>query len=212
VSAVSSHPAAGLLDRARSEAVARALPGHAATEEDLHDFAELYDAYARFVWRALVRLGVAPRDAEDVTQEVFLVVFRQLHGFRRESTVRTWVYGITLRVARNVRRAGARRPRENDVESDLARADSIPDTEDRAPDAVLRRAQAAELVIRLLDGLDPASREVFVLAELEEMTAAEIGEILELSPNTVSSRLRAARRAFAEGVRRSRARDEWRIK
>ena len=59
-----------------------------------------------------------------------------------------------------------------------------------------RTPRLRTFLVRLLQELDQDSREVFVLAELEEMTAVEIGEVLQLSPNTVSSRLRAARRAF----------------
>ena len=88
----------------------------------------------------------------------------------------------------------------------------MPEPAEHAPDVLLAKAQAAELLIRVLQELDQDSREVFVLAELEEMTAVEIGEILSLSPNTVSSRLRAARRAFDASVRRNMARDQWRIR
>jgi RNA polymerase sigma-70 factor (ECF subfamily) len=172
-------------------------------------FAAIYDGYARFVWRALVRLGVASADVEDVVQEVFLVVHRRLGEFRHESTMRTWVYGIAVHTARNYRRTGVRRHRDG---SDVEAGESLPETADRAPDALLAKAQAAELLIQLLQDLDQDSREVFVLAELEEMTAVEIGEVLALKPNTVSSRLRTARRAFDEAVRRNRARDEWRMR
>jgi RNA polymerase sigma-70 factor (ECF subfamily) len=64
----------------------------------------------------------------------------------------------------------------------------------------------------VLEELGHDSREVFVLAELEGLTAAEIGVALGLSPNTVSSRLRIARKSFDEAVRRHRARDEWRMR
>jgi RNA polymerase sigma-70 factor (ECF subfamily) len=173
-------------------------------------FASLYDEHARFVWRALVRLGVASADVEDVVQEVFLVIHRRLADFRDESALRTWVYGIAVHVARNYRRTGVRR--HEGKSDDAEQAERLPETSDRAPDALLARAQAAELLIQLLQELDQDSREVFVFAELEEMTAVEIGEILSLSPNTVSSRLRIARRVFDQAVRRNRARDEWRLR
>jgi RNA polymerase sigma-70 factor (ECF subfamily) len=186
-------------------------------------FTTIYDAYARFVWRALVRLGVADRDVEDLVQEVFLVVHRRASEFRQESTARTWVYGIAVHLARNYRRTGVRRPSDrprrdasvnagNDAGVANHETDALVEAPERAPDALLAKAEAAQLLVRLLQELDQDSREVFVLAELEEMTAVEIGEVLALSPNTVSSRLRAARRAFDEAVRRNRARDEWRLR
>jgi RNA polymerase sigma-70 factor (ECF subfamily) len=177
-------------------------------------FESLYDDYARFVWRALVRLGVASADVEDVVQEVFLVIHRRLDDFREESSVRTWVYGIAVHVARNYRRTGARRHlgQHASQDADGSEHDQLPETAERAPDALLARAEAAELLVQLLQELDQDSREVFVLAELEEMTAVEIGEVLHLNPNTVSSRLRLARRAFDQAVRRNRARDQWRTR
>lgn len=173
-------------------------------------FAAVYDGYARFVWRALVRLGVSHRDVEDLVQEVFLVVHRRLEDFRQESTLRTWVYGIAVHTARNYRRTADRRPA--DKADEPGQTELVAETIERSPDALLAKAEAAELLIRLLQELDQDSREVFVLAELEEMTAIEIGEVLSLKPNTVSSRLRTARRGFDEAVRRNRARDEWRMR
>jgi RNA polymerase sigma-70 factor (ECF subfamily) len=183
----------------------------ALTSELAMDFADIYDAYARFVWRALVRLGVAERDVADVTQEVFLVVHRRLGEFRHESTVRTWVYGIAVHLARNYRRTTVRRPHDGVGFDGSRQIDAVADASEHAPDTLMAKAEAGQLLIRLLQDLDGASRDVFVLAELEEMTATEIGEVLGLRPNTVASRLRAARRAFDGAVRRHRARDEWRI-
>ncbi len=175
-------------------------------------FQSIYDDHARFVWRALVRLGVANADVADVVQEVFLVVHRRLHEFREESTPRTWVYGIAVRMARNYRRTQVRRPTAVSETDGAEQVTRLPEAPERGPDALLARARAAELVIRLLQELDQDSREVFVLAELEEMTAVEIADVLALNPNTVASRLRSARRLFDQAVRRSRARDQWRLR
>ena len=89
-------------------------------------FAATYDEYARFVWRALVRLGVADRDVEDVVQEVFLVVHRRAAEFRQESTMRTWVYGIAVHVARNYRRTGTRRHTGNAALDASAETEALP--------------------------------------------------------------------------------------
>jgi RNA polymerase sigma-70 factor (ECF subfamily) len=64
----------------------------------------------------------------------------------------------------------------------------------------------------VLAAMDEDKREVFVLAELEQMPASEIAEALGIALNTVSSRLRAARAAFKEAASRMRARDEWRLR
>src|SRR5262245_46030301 len=63
------------------------------------DLAEIFESYAPFVWRVLRRMGVAEADAEDVCQEVFLVVHRRLAEFEARSSLRTWIYSICLRCA-----------------------------------------------------------------------------------------------------------------
>jgi RNA polymerase sigma-70 factor, ECF subfamily len=197
---------------AHAPAVASApVEGRAAGGHVVPPFADVYDLTAELVWRAVGRLGVPESSVEDVVQEVFLVVHRRLDEFEGRSSVRTWVYGIAVHVARAHRRTMSRRPPAaqgaGGVEPETLRDDPT-----REPDALFEKAEATMLLGVLLDQLEPDLREVFVLAELEEMTAAEIGEVLGISPNTVSSRLRLARRDFDRALTRDRARDEWRIR
>jgi RNA polymerase sigma-70 factor (ECF subfamily) len=85
--------------------------------------------------------------------------------------------------------------------------------DDRAsPDETTARAEAARLVQRWLDELDDDKREVFVLAELEQMTAKEIAEAIGSNASTVYSRLRAARLDFEKAAERCRLRDGWRMR
>src|SRR5262249_17392590 len=158
------------------------------------NFVEIYDAWAKFVWRTLLRLGVQQGAVEDVVQEVFLVVHRRLPEFRARSTPRTWVYGIAVRVARNHRRTQHRRRLGPSAMDSSVEPALLPAHSGSAPDAMLEKAEAANLVNRLLNELEDHLREVFVLSELEEMTAHEIAEALDVNANTVYSRLRAARR------------------
>ncbi len=174
-------------------------------------FAAVYDATASFVWRAVGRLGVPAPAVEDVVQEVFLVVHRRLGEFEGRSSIRTWVYGIAVHVARTHRRTMVRRPLSS-PEGAKTEAENVRADRAREPDMLLEKAQATQLLAVLLDQLDSDLREVFVLAELEEMTAMEISQVLGVSPNTVSSRLRLARRDFDHALTRERARDEWRIR
>src|SRR5262245_16770067 len=73
---------------------------------------QVFVDHAKYVWRTLRYCGVAPVDLEDVCQEVFLIVHRKLPEFEGRSSLRTWIYGICLRVARQEsRRAHRRRER-----------------------------------------------------------------------------------------------------
>jgi RNA polymerase sigma-70 factor, ECF subfamily len=187
-----------------------ATSGH--DDARVQSFAALYDAHAKFVWRAVLRLGAAPAAVEDLVQEVFLVVHRRIGEFRGHSSARTWLYGIAIRVVRNHRRTLMRQrltPTARDASVDLA---ELPAPSERTPELMLAKARATELLQRLLDELEEEPREIFVLVELEELTMPEIVEILGLNLNTAYSRLRAARRAFELLVSRARARDEWRAR
>ncbi len=176
------------------------------------DFGEVYDAHAPFVWRAVARLGVADGAVEDVVQEVFLVVHRRLPEFEARSDLRTWIFGIAIHVTRRHRRTLARRRLAGSAEHADIETAMLPEHPERAPDALLARTEAIELLALLLDELDDELREVFVLSDIEDMTVREIAEIVGANPNTVSSRLRTARRAFEQAVTRARARDQWRLR
>jgi RNA polymerase sigma-70 factor (ECF subfamily) len=169
-------------------------------------FAEVYDSYFPYIWRSVSRLGVPPAHVDDVVQEVFVVVHRKLARFEGRSSMKTWLYGIALRVAR-VHRVRARRARP----AEAVDPDEVHAPEATHPDERAQAAEAARVVRALLDTMDDDQREVFVLAELEQLSAPEIAQILGVKLNTVYSRLRLGRAAFAEAAARHRARDGWRM-
>lgn len=131
------------------------------------------------MWRA-ARALVGDFLADDVTQEVFLVVQARLPTFEGPF-VRAWLYGITRNVARNAMRAHTRHDRRRQHASTPSPGVAVADLE------------AAALMQRFLDRLPPAQREAFMLKELEELTAAEIAIAIGVPLQTVYSRVRAAR-------------------
>jgi RNA polymerase sigma-70 factor, ECF subfamily len=168
-------------------------------------FAVIYDTFFPYIWRSVQRLGVAPAHADDVVQETFVVAFKRLPTFEGRSSLKVWLYGIALRVARAHR---VRFHRTHEVALD---GTDVQAPEPTRPDKLAEAAEAARLVNALLDEIDDDQREVFVLAELEQLSAPEIAESLGVKLNTVYSRLRLGRAAFAEAAARARARDEWRM-
>jgi RNA polymerase sigma-70 factor (ECF subfamily) len=172
---------------------------------EIPPFETIYDAYFPYVWRSVQRLGVPGAQADDAVQEVFIVVHRKLPTFEGRSTVKTWLYGIALRVARVHRARYGRVAATPGVEIDHV---SAPET--TRPDERAVNAEAARVVNALLERLDDDQREAFVLAELEQLSAPEIAEALGIKLNTVYSRIRLARAAFAEAAARYRAQDGWR--
>lgn len=162
-------------------------------------FEAVYREHFAFVWRSARRLGVPPGALDDIVQEVFVVVHRRLACFEGRSSLRTWLFGITLRVARDHRRSAGARPHEP-LDVDLLPAPG-------GPREALEKAEAVALLYGLLDELDDERREVFVMAELEQITMPEIAATLGLNVNTAYARLRAARQAFEAALARHRARE-----
>lgn len=136
-----------------------------------------------------------PADLEDVTHDVFLVVGRRLETFEGRSALRTWIYGVALRVASDYRQRAVHRREILGV--DLPERTSEP-TQDRALDEDRWRRRLA----RLLDQLPPEQREVFVLYEIEELPMKEICEVAECPLQTAYSRLHAARKTLREALSR----------
>jgi RNA polymerase sigma-70 factor (ECF subfamily) len=158
---------------------------------------EIYEAHFRYVWRCLRSLGVPDAALDDALQDVFIVVQRKLSTFEGRSELSTWLYGIALRVARRYR---ARARAESHAVTEVDTVDSA------TAESALEHTERLALARRALDALDDEKREVFVLAQVEQMSAPEIATITGVALNTVYSRLRAARAAFAAEVRRIEAR------
>lgn len=167
-----------------------------------YDFTAVYEQYFDFVWRSCRRLGVPERTVDDAVQDVFIVVHRRLCDFEGRSSLKSWIFGIARRVAKDHRRRISRKERAE------ALPETIADPRARSPLDTAERRQAVKLLHELLESLDDDKREVFVLAELEQMTVPEIASSIEVNVNTVYSRLRAARKAFDKAVRRHRAKQK----
>ncbi|HJX66256.1 MAG TPA: RNA polymerase sigma factor [Polyangia bacterium] len=170
------------------------------------DFDTVYEAQVDFVWRAVRRMGVHAADTDDVVQEVFVIVHRRLGEFEGRAQLKTWVFKILVHVVRHYWRTHQRRPGDRAAEDPAAIHALVADREE-SPFARLERVEAVRILDRLLAELDDDKREVFVLAEIEQMTAVEIAEIVEANANTVSSRLRAARQEFEKALLRFRAQE-----
>ncbi len=176
-----------------------ALAARAATGVELA-FEELVSRYQSRVYRLARRLTGDEGDAKDVLQETFLAAYRGLAAFRGDSRFSTWLYRIATNAALMHRRARARRATES-LEVFLPRfdADGVHAAEpadlraaSRA-DELLDRKLLAEKARAALDRLPAIYRDAFVLRDLEEMTTAEVADLLGIDAAAVRQRVHRAR-------------------
>jgi RNA polymerase sigma-70 factor (ECF subfamily) len=156
---------------------------------------ELVADHFDFVWRSVRRVGFCPADADDVTQEAFMVASRRL-GDLLPGRERAFLLSTAMRVAYALRR-GARREQARRELAPPISGNPFP-----APDQVAESSSARERLDLVLGELELELRTVFVLFELEELSVAEIADLVGLRPGTVASRLRRAREAFRAAVER----------
>ena len=162
-------------------------------------FADIYAGYFRFVWSTARYMGVETKALDDVVQDVFVIIYERVHTLQQREALRSWSYGIVRRVVLTHHRT--QRSALNKAEELLVNADLIHPVLP-TPQQITEESERAKLFWSLVSVLDERKREVFLLAEFEEMTAPEIAKLTNLPLNTVYSRLRAAREELEEALRR----------
>ena len=172
-------------------------------------FTQLIAQYSRPLYSLIARSLRDPSDAADVTQEVFVKVFRSIHGFHGEASLRTWIYRIAVHEASNQRRWWSRHKqqeltlddtRENDEGESFSLADVLA-TSEASPFDNVARAQLRERVEGALQQIPEVFRTAVVLREIEGFAYDEIAEILQTNVGTVKSRLMRGRAALREALR-----------
>lgn len=141
----------------------------------------LYSGFRTRVYGLTVRL-VGRNDADDVTQQVWLQIFRNLCQFNASSSLRTWIFRLTVNECLQFRRYMGRRPK---VALEIDPVDRKPQEQDGQ--------ESREILQVALNRLEPELRVVFVLREIEHLSYAEIAATLMVAEGTVASRLSRAR-------------------
>jgi RNA polymerase sigma-70 factor (ECF subfamily) len=167
-------------------------------------FETLIEQYEQPIFNLVVRLVDDSADAADVTQEVFLKVFRKVASFRGESSLKTWIYRIAVNEARNQRRWFSRHKRQ-EVGLDPAPGEAqgygdwLEDAGRSPYDLTLDR-ETEELIENALRDVSQPFRAALVLREVEGLSYEEVAEILEISLGTVKSRILRGREALRKSL------------
>jgi RNA polymerase sigma-70 factor (ECF subfamily) len=161
-------------------------------------FSELVGEHQRMVVQLAMNLLGDRDEALDLSQDVFLRVFRTIHRFRGQSSLRTWIYRIAVNQARNRHRFWRRRHRADQVPLDqhiAAHGEFLSDGE-TIPDRVLAQKELAAQLQRALDHLPFDQRTAIILREIDGLSYEEIAFSLGVAVGTVKSRLTRARQAL----------------
>jgi RNA polymerase sigma-70 factor (ECF subfamily) len=196
-----------ILDSVDNAAASVAAPSATTASGCAWTFDAVYEECAQFVWRMVLRLGVPSTAAEDVMQEVFLVVYRRLPEFEERTSVRAWLSAIVIRVVRGHRRTVRRKDRAHDRGPSPVDPDCLVDGRARSALDLVEQDEAVRELYAVLACMNERRREVLVLSELEDLSAPEIAKALDVNVNTVSFRLRTARKEFERILFRRRAAD-----
>ncbi|MFV8751015.1 RNA polymerase sigma factor [Nannocystaceae bacterium ST9] len=166
------------------------MPAHARATKA--EFEAAYRAHFGFVWRVLARQGVPAVALEDAAQEVFMVAHRHWGAWEGQASIRAYLFGVARRVAGTARRTRQRQQ---------TKLDALPEPpRDPAIDEQFDDRQRLDRLARAIERLEPSRREVFVLADVEGLSAPEIADALGCKLNTVYSRLRRAREAIVHAM------------
>lgn len=161
---------------------------------------ELVAIHQRMVFSLAFNLLHDRDEALDLSQEVFLRVFRTLSGFRGQSALRTWIYRIVVNQARNRQRWWRRRGRAAQVSLDehVDQFGEMAATAEPSADRLLVTKETAVLVWRALDRLPFDQRTALILREIDGLKYEEIAFSLGIALGTVKSRLTRARQALRD--------------
>jgi RNA polymerase sigma-70 factor, ECF subfamily len=163
-------------------------------------YEELIERFQQPVYSLVQRLIDNPADANDVTQDVFLKVFRNISQFRGQSTLKTWIYRIAVNEGHNRRRwfGRHRKPEvglENNDDSGRSYVDCLSDSARSPFDLVLNEERRAAIELCLAN-LNPVFRSAVVLRDIEDFSYEEIADLLSVSLGTVKSRILRGREAL----------------
>lgn len=161
---------------------------------DPPELAAIYEAHARQVYYLALRMLGDPTQAEDATHDVFLKAYRKLGDFKGQSTVRTWLYRITINHCQNLLQTWHRRHIfPTDSEALWEKAGTTTDN----PLRVLETKELGQRIQKTLDALPEEYRLLLLLVADEQLSYEEVGTLTSQSADAVRGKLHRARKAFA---------------
>ncbi|MDP8266360.1 MAG: sigma-70 family RNA polymerase sigma factor [Candidatus Aceula meridiana] len=156
-----------------------------AAQGDLYAFEEIYRTFCNFVYSISWRMSGNNEDAEEITQDVFLKVHKSLKNFERRSSLKTWIYRITINTTINYQK---RKHLKTPVSLDEVGIEKFASPLPSSPDEEIQ-----DRVNKLLSVLNDDQKICMILRNIEGLSYEEIAQSLKININTVRTRLKRAR-------------------
>lgn len=163
-----------------------------ASQGDLNAFEIIYRKSAAFVYNVAFRIVGRKEDAEDVVQEVFMKIHRNLKDFRFDASYKTWAYRITVNTALNYAKSSSRNRYDSFEEKESINALPLPADSSNPLEENIERDAAQ----KLLSVLNPEQKVCIVLRSVQGLSYEEIAQTLNIPINTVRTRIKRAREAM----------------
>lgn len=163
-----------------------------ASKGNMRAFEEIYKVASGFVYSVVLRITNNPDDAQEVTQDVFITIYKNLKKFQLRSSFKTWVYRVAVNTAINTYKKISKEMHRRDNYDIAIEKQCYSQTTEVA----LERKDNERVLASLLNILNPDQRACIVLRAIEGLSYKEISEALKININTVRSRLKRAREAL----------------
>lgn len=152
-------------------------------------FKQVFEAHQDRIYNTILYMIQSAAEAEDLTQEVFVEVFLSIENFKAQSKLSTWIYRIAINKAMNHQRFKKAKKRLGSVLSifNLSPVDDAPDFVH--PGILLENKEVSEALYKAIDQLPEKQKTAFVLRQLEELSYAEIAEVMQTTTPSVESLL-----------------------
>jgi RNA polymerase sigma-70 factor (ECF subfamily) len=160
-------------------------------------FRAIVETYQGFVYAVAFRFVNDSQDAEDLTQEVFVRLWKNLHTYKQEMKLTTWLYKIVTNRCLDFLKSRYGRERKNKV--DIDRSNFVSDYS--TPEKEFQQQELARIIQTAADELTPKQKAVFILRDLEGLSPEEVSESLSMSPGNVKSNLFYARKRMTEKLK-----------
>jgi RNA polymerase sigma-70 factor (ECF subfamily) len=184
----------------------RRPPRSAGNQDDSEAFAQAALSHIDSLYGTALRLTRRAADAEDLVQDTYLKAFRSAHQFEPGTNLKAWLFTILHNTFRNARRHDGRNP--VDVDSEAVERAAGDGPAEQSPEQLLTRATLDADLQAALDALPEAFRQAVWLRDVEELTYAEMAQVLAVPIGTVMSRISRGRRALYRELQARRIRKD----